>query len=79
MGHKSMKIHIKLIGVFRSGRFKEQSRDYPVGTKVQIVVKDLMLPQKHLGIVLINGVHARVDSLLQDGDTLSLLPVLGGG
>lgn len=74
-----MKINIKLIGVFRSGRFKEQNRYYSVGTRVQDVVKDLMLPQKHLGIVLINGVHARVDDMLSDGDSLSLLPILGGG
>ncbi len=74
-----MKIKVKLVGLFRSELFKEECRDYPAGARVQDVIEDLVLPQKHLGIVLINGVHARVEDVLQEGDILSLLPILGGG
>lgn len=74
-----MHVRIKLYGVFRIDRFKEEVRDYPAGTPVRAVVEELRLPEQLLGIVLINGVHAGLDDALQDGDALSLLPILGGG
>ena len=74
-----MNIEVKLVGLFQSGRFKQQSRVYPVGTSAQNVFDDLQLPQQHLGIVLINGLHASSEAILNDGDHLVLLPLLGGG
>ena len=74
-----MNIDVKLVGLFQTGRFKQQSRVYPAGTSVQDVFDDLQLPQQHLGIVLINGLHASSEAMLTDGDHLALLPLLGGG
>jgi molybdopterin converting factor small subunit len=74
-----IKIEIKLFGVFRSGRFEQAVRDYPAGTTVDAVVKDLGLPERLLGIVVINDRHATVEHLLRDGDCLTLLPLLDGG
>lgn len=74
-----MEITIKLYGVFRIGRFKEAQQTFPVGSNVQVVVDNLELSPDLLGIVLIDGVHADVEYVLKDGNTLSLLPVLDGG
>ena len=74
-----MPVTIKLHGVFRIGRCKEMTRDYPSTTKVRQVVDDLAIPERLLGIVLINGAHAGIEDLLRDGDVLSLLPLLDGG
>ncbi len=74
-----MKIEISLHGVFRIDRFAQQVRDYPDGATVQDVVRDLGLPERLLGIVVVNERHATVDHRLQDGDALMLLPLLGGG
>jgi hypothetical protein len=74
-----MKILVKLHGVFRVDRFKEELQSYPDGSDVQVVVDSLKLSISLLGIVLINGIHAAVGQLLHDGDTLSLLPILDGG
>ncbi len=74
-----IKVRVKLYGVFRISRFKEDVRDYPLGANVREVVEDLRLPGQLLGIVVINDVHAGTDDLLQDGDTLSLFPLLDGG
>ena len=74
-----MKIRIKLAGVFRINRFKEEDRTYLPGITVREVVEDLRLPEHLLGIVVINGMHAGVEDVLQDGDTLALFPLLGGG
>jgi sulfur carrier protein ThiS len=74
-----MKIEVILIGVFRIDRFERQVRDYPLGTTVHEVVKDLKLPEQLLGIVVINDQHATVEQPLRDGDCLTLLPLLDGG
>jgi len=74
-----MHVKIKLVGPFQSGRFKEETREYPLGTTVLEVVAELRISQQLLGIVLINDIHASIDDLLHDGDTLCLLPFIDGG
>ena len=74
-----MKIRVKLYGVHRIGRFKEELRDVPAGQTVRAVVEQLQIPGTLLGTVLIDGVHASLDDQLREGAELSLLPILGGG
>jgi molybdopterin converting factor small subunit len=74
-----LQITVKLYGVLRVGRFKEEDREVPPGATVRTVAEQLRIPAELLGTVLIAGVHASVDSLLSNGDVVSLLPVLGGG
>ncbi|WP_305044959.1 MoaD/ThiS family protein [Geoalkalibacter sp.] len=74
-----MKITIKLYGVLRMNRFKEETREYPEGTTVKGVIEDLAFPGKLLGAVVVNDVHANVEQVLGDGDCLMILPLLDGG
>ena len=74
-----MKITVSLHGVLRIDRFKKEFLEYPEGSYVQKVIDDLQIPVKLLGIILINGTHAKADDILHDGDTLMLLPLLEGG
>ena len=74
-----MQITVRLIGAFRINRFKERVADYPPGTRVDEIVDELQIPWRALGTVLINGLHAGFHDPLKDGDTLALLPILGGG
>lgn len=74
-----MKVTVKLHGVFRIDRFKEESGEYPSGTTVHDIVEQLQLPDHILGIVLVNGIHGTIDDQLKNGDTLDLLPILDGG
>ncbi len=74
-----MTVKVRLIGAFRVDRFKEQEADYPPGTRVEEIVGQLEIPRRALGTVLINGVHSRIEDPLKEGDTLALLPILGGG
>jgi molybdopterin converting factor small subunit len=74
-----MNVKIRLFGVLRIDRFKEEIRTFPPGTSPREVVEGLRFPPHLLGIILINDRHARLDDPLHDGDTLSLLPMLGGG
>lgn len=74
-----MQVKVRLVGAFRIDRFKEECAEYPEETRVQEIVTRLQIPERALGTVLINGIHARIDDVLKDGDTLALLPILGGG
>lgn len=76
---KVIQIKVRLIGAFRINRFKEQDSEYVDGTSVEEIVAQLNIPRRALGTVLINGVHSGVDATLKEGDTLALLPILGGG
>jgi molybdopterin converting factor small subunit len=74
-----IEVRIKLFGVFRIDRFKDEVRNYPAGVSAREIVEDLRLPDHLLGIVVINDVHAGSEDVLHDGDTLSLFPLLDGG
>lgn len=74
-----MNVDVKLIGLFQTGRFKQMGQEYSAGTKVQDVISALQLPQQHFGIVLINGLHADIDTVLAEGDCLTLMPIVDGG
>jgi molybdopterin synthase sulfur carrier subunit len=74
-----MRITVKLVGLFRIDRFKEELKEYPSGVRVVEVIDNLQLPKDVLGIILVNGVHAGEQDILKEGDTLSILPLLDGG
>ena len=74
-----MKITVKLFAVLRIGRFTEKELDVPFGSTVGDVVMGLDLPPEHVDILLVNGRHVDREYLLQDGDLLSLLPMVEGG
>lgn len=74
-----MKITVKLFANLRQGRFKVQDGIYPDTTAVADIVSLLSIPPGELGIIFVNGKSAEVTSVLQEGDTLSLFPLVGGG
>ena len=74
-----MIINVKLVGLFQTDRFKQKDRVYATGIKVQDVINDLKLPQQHFGIVLINGVHADINTILTEGDHVVIMPIVDGG
>lgn len=65
--------------MFRHNRFTEALRVLPTGTPVAEVVESLALLDPLLGIILANGVHSSLEKQLQEGDCLSLMPMVGGG
>lgn len=74
-----MLIEISLHGVLRIDRFKQKQNQYPDGTCAQDIIEELGLPSELVGIILINGIHAKGEAQLFDGDKLTLLPLLDGG
>lgn len=74
-----MRVTVRLFGVFRIDRFKESVLELPPGSSVSTVIEQLRIPTPLLGTVLVQGVHARPEDPLTEGDVVTLLPILGGG
>lgn len=76
-----MKITVKLFATFRIGRFNQAEREYPDGVTCLVVIEDLGIEEEKLRTVLVfvNGRYADRGQILKEGDTLSLLPLVGGG
>ncbi|WP_298269965.1 MoaD/ThiS family protein [Geobacter sp.] len=74
-----MEITVKLFAMFRVGRFAATTKKYQPGISPVDITTELNIPEKEVGIVLVNGRHARLDHRLLDGDILSLFPLVGGG
>jgi molybdopterin synthase sulfur carrier subunit len=74
-----MQIKVKLFATFRTGRFSEVHRDYAPGTRIADVIRELQIIESEVGMIMLNGKHAEPHEQLQDGASLSLFPLLGGG
>ena len=72
-------VTVKLFATFRVGRFSVESREYAAGTPISEVIGELGIPDRQIGMIMLNHRHAEADHLLCDGDTLSLFPLVGGG
>lgn len=74
-----MQITVRLVASFRYNRFNTEARQCPDGTTARQIAEELGLPLAQVGIVLVNGLHATLDTVLQDGDAITLMPRIGGG
>lgn len=74
-----MQVKVKLFATFRINRHKEIVLDLKQGTTPKEVIESLDIPVKEVAIIMINGRHQKLDTILQDSDTLALFPPVGGG
>jgi len=47
--------------------------------KVRDIIRSLNLSEKDNFITMINGVHCKLNQNLNDGDVLSIFPMIAGG
>ncbi|MCM2358365.1 MAG: MoaD/ThiS family protein [Geobacteraceae bacterium] len=74
-----MRVTVNLYATFRSGRFEQELRDFPLGTMLREVVAAVGIAESEIGMSLVNGCHAPMERALRDGDSIYLFPLLGGG
>jgi sulfur-carrier protein len=74
-----MRINVKLFATFRDGRFATTVLDFPPGTSIAAVIRQLEIPEKEIGMIMLNNRHAEPDQQLDEGANLALFPLLGGG
>ena len=53
--------------------------DVEDGICVKDIIQNMKIPVDSVKLIFINGVHAKRDTTLKDGDRLGLFPPVGGG
>lgn len=53
--------------------------EIPEGTDVAALIETLNISPNEIAILLVNGRNSKPDHILQEGDTVSLFPPIGGG
>lgn len=74
-----MKAKIKLFATLRNGRFDISEMDLTEGTSIQDLIDHLGIEKKDAAILFINGVHAELNSVINEGDDVAIFPPVGGG
>ena len=79
-----MEIEIKLFATLRdylpkgSGRFSCKM-EMEGQTRVKDILERLRIPEEIPKIILVNGIHGKVDQVLKEGDVVSIFPPVAGG
>ncbi|MHC4534257.1 MAG: MoaD/ThiS family protein [Planctomycetota bacterium] len=58
---------------------KQTSLSVPEKITIRSVLEQLDIPTKMAKLIMVNGVHRRLDYVLQAGDSLSVFPPIAGG
>lgn len=74
-----VQIKVKLFATLRENREKEMMMDIEQGTTAKEIIDRLNILKEEAAIIMINGRHAKPDQVLEDQDTLSIFPPIGGG
>ncbi|MEY8304620.1 MoaD/ThiS family protein [Anaerosalibacter bizertensis] len=75
-----MEVEIRLFASFREGREKKYFFKIDnLKLTVRDILEKLDIDEEEVAILLINGRDGNVDSVLKDGDIVSLFPPVGGG
>jgi molybdopterin synthase sulfur carrier subunit len=74
-----MQITVKLFATFREGRFATATQELAPGTRIADVIQALKIPPEQVGMIMVNNRHAEPDQELEQGTSLALFPLLGGG
>jgi molybdopterin converting factor small subunit len=79
-----MEIEVKLFATLRDYLPKGSSRfsckmEIDGQTQVQDILSSLKIPEEIPKILLVNGIHAKKNQTLKEGDVLSIFPPVAGG
>jgi len=74
-----VKVTVRLFATLRQDRFKVAEREYSAAPTILAVAEELEIPREELALTMVNGILVSAEHLLQDGDTLSIFPPVGGG
>jgi molybdopterin converting factor small subunit len=72
-------VTVRLFATLRENREKETAMELPRGSAPKDIVQLLDISPKDAAIIMINGRGASLDSILEDKDTVSIFPPVGGG
>ena len=75
-----MKVTVKLFATLKKDRFSEPSAvDLDDGSTVRDLLEHLRIDEIDVGILVINARDATFDQKLSAGDSVTIIPPIGGG
>jgi len=80
-----MKIELKLyasLGKYMPQALLEKTQGYieiGEGTTIKALLENLKVPLETVKLIFVNGVHAKDDDVLKEGDRLGVFPPVAGG
>ena len=72
-------IEVRLFATLRQGRQKVYQVEAGSVNTVQDIMDVVDVPRSEVNIMLINGFHQKPETVVKDGDIVSLFPAVGGG
>ncbi|MGB9672802.1 MAG: MoaD/ThiS family protein [Anaerolineales bacterium] len=70
---------LKPLGLLKEYIHGENQTVIPSGITVRQALADLKIPSEIVALVVVNGSQQTKDYLVQDGDEIKILAVVGGG
>jgi len=80
-----MKIEVKLyasLGRYMPQAALEKEKNYlevGEGTTIKALLQNLEVPLETVKLIFLNGIHAKDNEVLKDGDRLGVFPPVAGG
>ena len=74
-----LKVKIKLFATLQKGRFDTDDLEFPAGTTIKDITRSLDLDENEVAIIFVNSRHSSLDYEIQNQDTVSFFPPVGGG
>lgn len=79
-----MKVEIRVFGGLEKNipgaiYGKPIEMDVPGSTTVISLLEMLNIPEKQVFTILVNGIHAKKEQILESGDRVAFFPPVGGG
>lgn len=75
----TMNIKVKFFATFRQGREKIMEIKVKERYTVEEILDTVEIKPQEIAILLVNGLDAKIEHILKDGDVISLFPPVGGG
>ena len=74
-----MSAEIKAVGIIKSYIGEKSSISVDVGRTIRETIKALNIPSEIVALVWVNDVQQSKDYVVQEGDIIKLLALMGGG
>jgi len=72
-------IEIRYFATLRRNGLKKEVLSFKDGISVSKVLSEILIEEKDVAILLVNGIKVSFDKELKDGDIVALFPPVGGG
>lgn len=72
-------VKVRLFANLRENRDKEMMIELGEGSTIKDIIEILNISREDAAILLVNGLGAELDKILEDKDTVSIFPPIGGG